>query len=280
VSTPISEAALVGTGIGLALAGLRPVVEIMFADFLALAMDQLLNHAVKFAGMFADTSIPLVVRTPGGGRRGYGPTHSQSLEALVAAIPGLTVVAPSHRHDPGLLLERVVRAWPYPTVFFEHKLLYGLPCDAGLYEQCLPNGSDPAADLFPTLVTGSDRPDVTLVTYGGMLPSVEAVAARLEAEELSVRIVVVSLIAPLPRHSLLPLLITGACERIAVIEEAPSAHGFGAELGASLLENGYTGRYRRIGAAPVPIPAARSLEHDVIPSEEFIATEILSLCGT
>ena len=101
ISTPISEAGVVGASIGLALAGYRPIAEIMFADFVTLAMDQLYNHAVKFPGMFEDMRVPIVVRTPSGGRRGYGPTHSQSPENLMTAVPGLTVVFPSHRHDSG-----------------------------------------------------------------------------------------------------------------------------------------------------------------------------------
>ena len=107
---PISEAGIVGCAIGLALAGLRPVTEIMFADFITLAMDQIFNHAVKFPGMFEGVSVPLVIRTPSGGRRGYGPTHSQSPENLMMAVPGLTVVVPQPAARSGqLLTERNAR---------------------------------------------------------------------------------------------------------------------------------------------------------------------------
>jgi 2-oxoisovalerate dehydrogenase E1 component len=277
ISTPISEAGIVGAGIGLALAGARPIVEIMFADFLSLAMDQLFNHAVKLAGMFPDAPVPLTIRTATGGRRGYGPTHSQSTESLAAAVPGLTVVAPSHRHDPGVLLERAVRDGLSPAVFFEHKTLYATACDGGGYEPSICDRRDPASDLFPTLVKGPARADVTLVTYGGMVPIVEAVAARLEAEEdLVARIVIVSLLSPLPRHSLTALLLDG-CRRMAVIEETHVARGFGAELGTVLLEAGYDGRFLRVGSPPVPIPASRSLEADVLPSEEFVLAQVSSL---
>ena len=115
ISTPIGEAGLVGASIGLALAGYRPVAEIMFADFITLAMDQIYNHAVKFPGMFDGVHVPLVVRTPSGGRRGYGPTHSQSPENLMTAVPGLTVVFPSHRHDVGHLLEIASLEWGHPS---------------------------------------------------------------------------------------------------------------------------------------------------------------------
>jgi 2-oxoisovalerate dehydrogenase E1 component len=122
ISTPISEAGVIGASIGLALAGFRPIVEIMFADFLTLGMDQIYNHAVKFPWMFAEARVPLVIRAASGGRRGYGPTHSQSPESLMGAVPGLTVLYPSHRHDPGELLRRAVLDWNSPTIFFEHKL--------------------------------------------------------------------------------------------------------------------------------------------------------------
>lgn len=275
LSTPISEAAIVGAGTGLALAGYRPVVEVMFADFLTLAADQLFNHAVKFPGMFPHAQVPLVVRTPSGGRRGYGPTHSQSPENLVAGIPGLTVVFPSNRHHSGALLERAVRDWPYPTVFFEHKLLYGLPSGRLSYRDCIADPRDPAAGLFPTLLLGPETPDITLVCYGGMLPVIEKLAAELEAEELNVEIVVPSLLAPLPRHTLVGLLRPRP--RIAVVEESHCESGFAAGLGAALLEAGYKGRFIRVGTPPVPIPAARSLEAELIPNEETVLRAIVSL---
>jgi 2-oxoisovalerate dehydrogenase E1 component len=275
LSTPISEAGVVGAGIGLALAGLRPVVEIMFADFVTLAMDQIFNHAVKFPGMFADAPVPLVIRTPCGGRRGYGPTHSQSPETLLSGVPGLTVVVPSARHDAGELLANAALRWPYPTVFLEHKLLYGEPAGAGEFRCAEPAAEDPAAALFPTLVSGSGDPDITLVAYGGMLKIAEAVASQLAAEELVVEIVSPSLIAPLCRHTLARLL--DGRERIVVIEESSAGGGFAAELGAHLLEIGHRGRFVRVGSAPVPIPAARSLEEQVLPDEKRITEAILRL---
>ncbi|HMJ60482.1 MAG TPA: thiamine pyrophosphate-dependent enzyme, partial [Bryobacteraceae bacterium] len=275
ISTPISEAGVVGSSIGLALAGFRPIAEIMFADFVTLAMDQLYNHAVKFPGMFPGVEVPLVVRTPSGGRRGYGPTHSQSPENLLAGVPGLTVVFPSHRHAAGVLLERAVSSWPYPTVFFEHKLVYGLPCDPAAYRESTADTEDPAAALFPTLVSGSSNPDLTLVGYGGILPLLESVATKLEQEELDIEIIVPALLAPLPRRTLVGLL--GNRERILVVEEGHAEYGFAAELGAALLEAGHNGRFLRVGTPPVPVPAARSLEADVIPSEEYILEKAISL---
>jgi len=268
ISTPISEAAIVGAGIGLALAGFRPIVEIMFADFATLAMDQVYNHAVKFPGMFVEMRVPLVVRTPSGGRRGYGPSHSQSPENLMAGVPGLTVVFPSHRHDPGRLLRRAVLDWDSPTFFFEHKLLYGRTVDAAGYRVLCADPSDPGAEWFPTLAGGAAAPDVSLVAYGDSVALAEAVAAQLAEEEIQSEIVIPSLLSPPP----LGTLVNHLQDRpgIVVVEEAPAEFGFSAELAAALLEAGFRGRYRRVAPPPVPIPAARSLEADVLPSERDV----------
>jgi 2-oxoisovalerate dehydrogenase E1 component len=277
ISTPISEAGVVGSGIGLAMQGYLPVVEIMFADFVTLAFDQICNHAVKFPGMFPDTEIPLVIRTPAGGRRGYGPTHSQNPETLLCAVPGLTVVFPSARHLPGDLLWNSVFRWPYPVVFLEHKLLYGAAVDPADYRVGEPASEDAAAALFPTLVGGDADPDVTLVTYGGMVEMAEAAAAELRQEELKVEIVIPSLLSPFPRGTLLRLL--GKRERIVAIEETHTGCGFSAELGAALLEAGFGGQYARVGMPPVPIPAARSLESLVMPDRRSISEAVLRLLG-
>ncbi len=112
----------------MALRGLRPVVEIMFGDFLTLAADQIINHAAKFRWMYNDqVRVPLVVRTPMGGRRGYGPTHSQTLEKFFLGVPGLRVIAPAAFGDPGELLRRLILEGEDPLLFIENKLLYSLP---------------------------------------------------------------------------------------------------------------------------------------------------------
>jgi len=125
LTTPISEAAITGIAAGLALRGMRPVVEIMFGDFLSLAFDQLLNHACKYRWMYnSQVRVPMVVRTPMGGRRGYGPTHSQCTEKHFVGMPGLRVVAPNSLCDPKRLLLRAILSDDEPTLFVEHKLLY------------------------------------------------------------------------------------------------------------------------------------------------------------
>ncbi len=273
ISTPISEAGVVGAGIGLAMSGYRPVVEIMFADFITLCMDQLFNHAVKFPGMFPNTEVPLVVRTPAGGGRGYGPTHSQCPENLLAAVPGLTVVSPTHRHPVGAMLKSAVLEWPNPTVFCEHKLLYGERAEAGDYRVLPAHPEDRGLEQFPTVATGAADPDVTLVTYGGMLPVIERMQEELAAEELAVEIVAPALLNPWPRHQLVEHLRDRGA--VVVVEEAYSETGFGSALGAALLEAGFRGRFTRVSPPPVPIPAARSLEADVLPGRSHILQAIV-----
>jgi 2-oxoisovalerate dehydrogenase E1 component len=276
ISTPISEAGVTGASIGLALAGFKPVTEVMFADFLTLCMDQIYNHAVKFPGMFRDMAVPLVIRAPSGGRRGYGATHSQSPEHLFASVPGLTVVYGSHRHDVGRLLIDATLRWPYPVLFLEHKLLYGEVQDAAGYAALPSVDGDVAADMFPTLRRGAAGPDVTLLTYGGMLPLVEAAAKRLgEEEELGVEIIVPSLLAPLPKGTLIGHLLTR--KRIAIVEESHYQYGVGAEVAATLLERGYRGKLLRIGAPPLPIPSARSLERQMLPDETRVVVDVLGM---
>ena len=276
ISTPISEAGVTGASIGLALAGFKPVTEVMFADFLTLCMDQIYNHAVKFPGMFRDMAVPLVIRAPSGGRRGYGATHSQSPEHLFASVPGLTVVYGSHRHDVGRLLIDATLSWPYPVLFLEHKLLYGEKQDAAGYVELPAAANDVAAHLFPTLRRGDDDPDITLLTYGGMLPVVEAAAKRLaQEEELGVEIVVPALLAPLPQATLIGHLLER--RRVAMVEESHHHYGVAAEMAASLLERGYRGKVLRIGAPPLPIASARSLERQILPDETRIVEQILGM---
>ena len=276
LSTPISEAGIVGAGIGLAMAGKRPVVEIMFADFLSLGMDQIYNHAVKFPPLFDAVAVPLVIRAACGGGRGYGATHSQTPESLCASVPGLTVIYGSHRHDMGGLLENAVLNWDHPTVFFEHKLLYSRPNEPDGYKALAAHASDPAAGLFPTLHNGRDDPDVTIITHGGMAPLVEDVAEALEREEeLAVEIVLPSLIAPLPRNTLIAAL--SKRPRIVIAEESPTEFGVGAEIAATLAEAGFDGQILRVGPPPVPIPSARSLEEQVLPDRDRLTAEILEL---
>jgi len=276
ISTPISEPGITGAAIGLATEGMRPVMEIMFADFLSLCIDQLYNHAVKFPGVFPDTQVPLVIRSPSGGRRGYGPTHSQSPENLLTSIPGLTVVFGSHRHAVHQLLVDATLRWPYPTVFLEHKLLYGETQGPGGFHVLPADPQDPGAALFPTLARRRGDADLCILTYGGMLPEVEKAVEYLEREEeLAVDVLVPSLLSPFPRHTLVQALLD--YPRVVVAEESHHDFGISAEVLASLLEAGYRGQVLRIGTPPIPIASARSLERQILPDHQRLIDDIIDL---
>jgi 2-oxoisovalerate dehydrogenase E1 component len=192
----------------------------------------------------------------------------------MTAVPGLSVVYPSHRHDVGLLLKNAVVRWPNPTLFFEHKLLYAEAADAGSYE--ILTSKDVGTELFPTLIRRTEGvSDLTIVAYGGMLPVVEKFAEELQQEEIDVEILVPALLAPLPKESLLAHLMDRPS--IMVVEEGYGASGFGVSLGCALAEAGYTGRFRRVNPPPVPIPAARSLEALVIPDRRQMMAAVMDL---
>ncbi|MBF0153477.1 MAG: alpha-ketoacid dehydrogenase subunit beta [Magnetococcales bacterium] len=283
-NTPISEATLVGVGIGLAVRGARPVVEIMFGDFITLIADQLINNAGKFSWMYnGQVTVPLVVRTPMGGRRGYGATHSQCLEKLYLGVPGLTVVAPSHLHDPGELLQRTILEGEGTVLFIEHKGDYGrriaVPEEGmiGSWHVRSGGGGYPTIALSATAFR-DDR--LTVVTYGGMVPVVmEAMERLLLDEEVTAEIVVPARLSPLDVSPLLASLErTG---RLLVAEEGTLTGGWGAEVVATLLATARHGHgaipIRRVAARDLPIGSAPTLENRTLPGVKDVAAAALAL---
>lgn len=280
ITTPISELGIVGVGAGMAVRGLRPIVEIMFGDFMALCADQLINHAAKYPMMYnGRATVPLVVRTPMGGRRGYGPTHSQTLERLFLGTVGLRVLAPSHMHDVGALLETAV-ADDGPVLFIENKLLYArrFTMDAaGLIDDFEVRWLGGDAPLACLSLTGFSGEDVTLYAYGGMAPYVmEAARTLLLEEEIAVRIVLPSELHPMPRALLAAAWAEGSA--VLACEESNADFGFGAEILASLAEAGCTGRgCARVGARPVCIASSRTLEEETLPQAHDIVASVKAL---
>ena len=283
LTTPISEAAIVGVGVGLALRGWRPIVEIMFGDFVALAADQLINHAAKYAAMYnGQVCVPLVVRTPMGGGRGYGPTHSQSLERLFLGIPHLTVLAPSHLHDAGSLLQAAV-ADDGPVLFVENKLLYPQPlllaAETSLKGGVLRRAATADRCGYPTVslrnYAGEEAPDITVITYGGMSRLLVEVMGRMALEEVRVLAVLPASISPLDAAP----LIAAAQEsgRLLIVEESQAAFGWGAEVAAQVAAQVPALAVRRLGSQPTVIPAARPLEEQVLVSAAAIEDAILDL---
>ena len=225
---PIGESQIVGMGNGLALAGMVPVCEIMFGDFLTLATDQLINHASKFRFMYNDqVRVPLIVRTPMGGRRGYGPTHSQSLEKHFLGLPDLQVLATNHRFDPGQLYDRLLQTIDGPTLVIENKVLYGRRVQSEM-----PEGFELefSSETFPTVrMRPEGTPDVTVVCYGEMLREVEqAVVRAFDEFEIICEVICPAQLSPL---NLAPILASvSRSHRLLVTEEGIGTAGFGAEV--------------------------------------------------
>jgi pyruvate/2-oxoglutarate/acetoin dehydrogenase E1 component len=278
ITTPISEAGFTGLATGMALRGLRPIVEIMFGDFLAIAADQIVNHMAKFVTMYGRTiDVPIVVRTPMGGGRGYGATHSQSLEKLFFGTPNLTVVAPSHAHDPGWLLRNAV-GLGRPVLFIEHKMLYPeslLESGGSLVVETL------TGDPFPTvLVKNFTRgvADVLIVAYGGMSRLLAPLSRQMADEEINLAIVLPSCLSPLSIDPILPL--ASDCGRVLVVEEGTSGFDWGAEVAAQL----YAGAYRklkapiaRLASRPEIIPTSTAGENAMLVGAADIEAKILEL---
>ena len=282
LTAPISEAGIVAVATGLALRGYLPVVEIMFGDFLFLAGDQIVNHAAKYRTMFNQrVRVPLVVRAPMGGRRGYGPTHSQSLEKHFLGVPGLWVVAPHPLGDPGSLLRQAIFDIDDPVLFAENKVGYGDLLRHDIPDYDTVRLADAAAP-FPTVWlrprAGSDG---LLVCYGGMTTlALDAAEILREREDLHLALAVVSQLAPTPTSHMEAILAGTAMSAVVTVEEAPAAGGWGAEIIAATEQIRDARRlgaitYRRVGAKNAAIPAARDLEDDVLPRVDDIVAAVL-----
>ncbi len=251
IDTPISEASIVSASVGAALSGLRPVVEIMFMDFVTLAMDALVNQAAKARFMFGGQgSVPMVLRTPHGGGLSAGPQHSQCLEAWVAHVPGLKVVCPSSPQDAYSLLRASIED-PDPVVFVEHKGLYGRkgPVDTGKQ-----------ATLGTVRIARTGR-DLTLVSYGATVDACLQAAARLAEEGVEAEVIDLRSIQPWDRGAVLASL--ARTHRAVIVHEAVRDFGVGAEIAAFCVEEGFDeldAPVVRVGAPFMPVPFARSLE--------------------
>lgn len=271
---PISEAAIIGAGTGLALRGFRPIVEIMFGDFMTLCLDQLLQHAAKFRAMFNDqVRIPLVVRTPMGGKRGYGPTHSQSIEKFFVGIPGLSVVALNDRISPAKIYKQLTSVQD-PVLVIENKVLYTRPVRSA---EDSPFRAYVTTAAYPTIrLTMDDRtPDVTVFCYGEMLASVEqaAIAAFVERE------IVTDIVCPTQIHPLdIEAVATSArqSQRIVTVEEGTTVAAVGAEVIAGLLQHGCPLKnVQRLGNNGI-IPSSLDAELDAIPSVDQITQAVVA----
>jgi pyruvate dehydrogenase E1 component beta subunit len=267
--TPISEQAIMGAAIGAALAGMRPVAEIMFMDFLAVCLDQLVNHAAKLRYMSGGrSSVPMVVRTAVGGGLGVGAQHSQMLEAWLAHIPGLNVVVPSNPTDARGLLTACVLD-DDPCVFVEQVPNYAFK--ESLEDSPVPLGS--AAVRKPGA-------DLSVITYGRQVHDAVAVAGDLSQDGIDIEVVDLRSIAPLDTQTVLDSV--RKTRRAVVYTEAVVTGGFGAEV-AAVIAAGCFGelesKVERVGALPAPLPYAKNLERLALPGRTRLTESIRRALG-
>jgi pyruvate dehydrogenase E1 component beta subunit len=261
--TPISEAAITGCAVGAAMTGMRPIVEIMFSDFITLAMDQLVNQAAKAHYQFGgQASIPMVLRTPEGSGTGAAAQHSQSVEAWILNVPGLKVVAPSTPADAKGLLKSCIRD-DNPVVFLEQKLLYRKKGPVPEGEYLIPLGK---ADVR--------RPgkDLTIISYGRMVELCLEAAAELAGEGIEGEVIDLRCLRPLDVETIVASVKrTG---RVLIVHEACRFGGFGGEIAATITDSEafyhLDAPVRRLAGRDVPIPYNKHLEAGVVPTRELI----------
>lgn len=268
LDTPISEQAITGAAVGAALSGLRPVVEIMFMDFITLAMDQIVNQAAKLRFMSGgQINVPMVLRTPHGGSQNAGPQHSQCLEAWLAHVPGLIVVCPATPEDSYGLLREAIRN-PNPVIFVENKALYGVK---GPFPD---NASDIAVEIGKARIARSGR-DLTIVTYGAMLYQSLAAADKLAERGIEAEVIDLRTIQPWDKATVLESV--SRTHRAVIVHEAVKQFGVGAEIAATLVDEGFDdldSPVVRVGADFMPSPFAPGLEQEYLPKVDDVIAAV------
>jgi pyruvate/2-oxoglutarate/acetoin dehydrogenase E1 component len=290
LTTPISEAGFVGIAAGMAMRGLRPVVEIMFGDFITLIADQVINHIAKFRWMYNDqVRLPIVIRTPMGGRRGYGPTHSQTLEKLFLGVPGVQVVAPAAlclpdgSGSPGNLLYRSILDINDPLIFIENKLQYLLPVQSAAELNDFSITSQPGTSTlnFPTYclaIRSAPPATTTIAAYGYMAELAKQAAMRLAYEyEIFIELLIPTQLSPFENDPILQSARqTGS---LLVVEEGNLTLGWGAEVVARVAEasGNHSIRFKRLAAKDLPVPSSGPLEAQVLPDVKQIIDAVMNL---
>ncbi len=267
IDTPISEGAVMGLAVGAALSGCRPVVEVMFADFVTLAMDQLVNHAAKLRYMTGgQLSVPMTIRVQGGVGGGYGAHHSQSLESWFLHVPGLKVVAPSSVLDAAGLLAAAIRD-DDPVIYLEHRGLYWSRGPAALDGSVTPIGS--ASVVRP----GSD---VTVVAVSRMVQIALSASEKLAAEGIDIELVDLRSVTPIDWETIEESV--RRTHRLVVVHEAVVTGGLGAELVAGVSSRAFGALICspvRVGAPSTPVPASPFLEQLYVPTVDDVISAVL-----
>ncbi|GAE88206.1 acetoin dehydrogenase [Acetivibrio straminisolvens JCM 21531] len=271
LTTPISEAAITGISNGLALAGYRPFLEIMFGDFITLCLDQVLNHSVKFFHMYNKrVNCPIVLRTPMGGRRGYGPTHSQTLDKLLLCIDNIKVISLNSLTDPRPIYKSILENEKNPVIVIENKADYAKKITKANVEnykfELAYVRNYPIVRIRPIV----SRPTATIVTYGGMSSIVvDCIATLFYEYDVKAEVIILSKIKPVDYDEI--IRSTNVTGHLFVVEEGSACNGIGSEIIASVLERTENRIYaRRIASVPVPVPANKKLEEEVLTNRRNI----------
>lgn len=264
--TPISEAGFVGMGVGAAITGMRPVIELMFSDFIMVAMDQICNQAAKITYMSGgQVQVPLVIRTPLGGGRSSAAQHSQSFHAWVAHCPGLKVVVPSTASEAKGLLKTAIRD-NNPVIFFEHKMLYTEKFN-------VPDDQEPIPFGKARIVTEGD--DITIVATSIMVIKAEKVVRKLQKEGINIELIDLRTIVPMDTDTIIKSVKkTG---KLLVVDEGHESFGISGEIATRIMPEVFydlEAPVMRIGTADVPLPFSPALEFPLIPNEEDILAKI------
>ncbi len=267
--TPIAESVIVGASVGAAMAGLRPVAELMTVNFSLLALDQIVNHAAKIHFMFGgQATAPMVIRTASGWGQ-LGPTHSQTFDSYFAYVPGLVVVAPSTPRDAKGLMKAAIRD-PNPVVFLEHSLLYSMRGE-------VPDGDDHVEELGKSRVLRAGR-DVTIVSYSRMAMVSLQAAERLAKEGIEAEIIDLRCLRPIDMGPVLESV--RRTNRAVVAEEGWRSCGMGAEISSRIHEKAFDyldAPVKRVAAPEVPAAYNRKLERQAIPHEEDVVQAVKEL---
>src|ERR671923_1278563 len=271
IDSPISEAGISGIGVGAAMTGMRPIVDIMFGDFITLTMDQLVNQAAKIRYMSGGKlKVPMVLRTTLGATRRSAAQHSQSLHAWLSHIPGLKVAVPSTPYDAKGLLKTAVRD-DNPVVFFEDKLMYQMKGPVPEEEYTIPFG---LADIK------REGTDITLVATSSMVQVSLSAAEILEARGISAEVIDVRTTAPLDKKTLIES--AKKTSRAIVVDEGYERYGVTAEIASVIADGAFyflDAPVKRMGAKDVPVPFSPVLEDQTVPTAEAVADAAKALCG-
>lgn len=259
LDTPLSEASFVGAGVGAAITGMRPIVEILFIDFAMLTLDQVINQAAKYHFMTGKKGrVPMVLRTQGGVGNGVAAQHSQSLEAIFYHIPGLKVVMPSDSYDAKGLLKAAIRD-DDPVIFIEHKLLY------------LNKGRVPETDYIIPLGKGDikrEGSDVTVIAWSAMVPLVMKVAEKLANENIEVEVVDPRSLVPMDKELILESV--RKTEHVVIVQEAVRRGGIASDIASFIQEEAFDyldAQIEIVAGKNTPIPFNKTLEKACIPNE-------------